>query len=95
MVFDDINSFLDMGGYGLYVWLSFGSSALCLLILWLDSHFSKRRLITQVLNEQTRQGRIKAAAEQSATAEKSATAEQSATAEESATAQQKTHGETI
>jgi len=83
MVFDDINSFLDMGGYGLYVWLSFGSSALCLLVLWLDSHFSKRRLITQVLHEQTRQGRIKAAAEQSATAEKSATA------------QQKTQGETI
>jgi heme exporter protein D len=39
------------------------------LVLWLDSFFSKRRLITHVLHEQIRQGRIKAAAEQSATAQ--------------------------
>ena len=83
MYFEDINSFLDMGGYGLYVWLSFGSAALSLLVLWLDSLFSKRTLLTQVLSEQARQARIKAAAEQSATAEKSATAEQ------------RTNGETI
>jgi heme exporter protein D len=51
-----------MGGYGLYVWLSFGASALSVLILWLDSFFSKRTLLTQVLKEQARQARIKAAA---------------------------------
>ena len=95
MYFEDINSFLDMGGYGLYVWLSFGSAVLSLLVLWLDSFFSKRTLLTQVLNEQARQARIKAAAEQSATAGKSATAEQSAAAEQSATAEQRTNGETI
>jgi heme exporter protein D len=76
MYFEDINSFLDMGGYGLYVWLSFGSAALSLLVLWLDSLFSKRKLFTQVLSEQTRQARIKAAAEQSAAALQSATDEQ-------------------
>ena len=70
MVFEDINSFFDMGGYGLYVWLSFGAAAISLLVLWLDSFFSKRTLLTQVLHEQTRQERIKAAAEQSATAKK-------------------------
>jgi heme exporter protein D len=43
--------------------LSFGASALSLLILWLDSFFSKRTLLTQVLKEQARQARIKAAAE--------------------------------
>jgi heme exporter protein D len=69
MYFEDINSFLDMGGYSLYVWLSFGSAALSLFVLWLDSLFSKRNLLTQVLSEQARQARIKAAAEQSATAE--------------------------
>jgi heme exporter protein D len=89
MYFEDINSFLDMGGYGLYVWLSFGSAVLSLLVLWLDSFFSKRTLLTQVLSEQARQARIKAAAEQSATAQ------QSATAEKSATAEQRTNGETI
>jgi heme exporter protein D len=62
MVFDDINSFFDMGGYGLYVWLSFGSAALSLLVLWLDSFFLKRSLLMQVLSEQARQARIKAAA---------------------------------
>jgi heme exporter protein D len=69
MHFEDISSFLDMGGYGLYVWLSFGAATLSLLVLWLDSFFSKRTLLTQVLTEQIRQVRIKAAAEQSATAE--------------------------
>ncbi|MFT6285222.1 MAG: heme exporter protein D [Arenicella sp.] len=89
MYFEDISSFFDMGGYAIYVWLSFGSAALSLLVLWVDAFFSKRTLLTQVLREQTRQARINAAAEQSATAEKSATAEQSATAT------QRTNGETI
>ena len=63
MVFEDLSSFLNMAGYGLYVWLSFGASALSMLILWLDSFFSKRTLLAQVLKEQARQARIKAAAE--------------------------------
>ena len=63
MVFEDLSSFFDMAGYGLYVWLSFGASALSMLILWLDSFFSKRTLLAQVLKEQARQARIKAAAE--------------------------------
>ena len=69
MHFEDISSFFDMAGYGLYVWLSFGASALSLLFLWLDSFFSKKRLLTQVLREQARQGRIKAAAEQNSNGE--------------------------
>lgn len=76
MHFDDFSSFLDMGGYGLFVWLSFGAASLSLLTLWLDSFFSKRTLFSQVLSEQARQARIKAAAEQSATAQQSATPEQ-------------------
>jgi len=83
MHFEDFSSFLDMAGYGLYVWLSFGSAFISLLVLWLASFFSKHTLLTQVLTEQKRQGRIKAAAEQGATAEQSATADQ------------KTSGETI
>jgi len=75
MHFEDISSFFDMGGYGLYVWLSFGAAALSLLVLWVDSFFSKRTLLTQVLSEQARQARIKAAAEQSATAEQRTTGE--------------------
>jgi heme exporter protein D len=69
MYFEDITSFLDMGGYGLYVWLSFGAAGVSLLVLWLDSFFAKHRLLTQVLREQTRQARIKAAAGQSSNGE--------------------------
>jgi len=75
MHFEDFGSFLDMGGYGLYVWLSFGASALSLLVLWLDSLFSKRTLLTFVISEQKRQARIKAAAELSATAKQSSDGE--------------------
>ena len=77
MHFEDFSSFLDMAGYGVYVWLSFGCAALSLMILWCDSFFSKQRLFTQVLKEQARQARIKAAAEQqSATAQKRTNGEQ-------------------
>jgi heme exporter protein D len=75
MHFEDISSFFDMGGYGLYVWLSFGAATLGLLILWVDAFFSKRTFLNKVLSEQARQARIKAAAEQSASAEQRASGE--------------------
>lgn len=68
MHFEDFGSFLFMGGYGFYVWLSFGVTALSLLVLWLDSYFLKRTLLKKIISEQKRQARIKAASEQSAAA---------------------------
>jgi heme exporter protein D len=70
MHFEDISSFLDMGGYGLFVWLSFGAAFVSLFVLWADSFLSKQSLLNQVLSEQARQVRIKAAAEQSSNGEK-------------------------
>lgn len=64
MHFDSMNAFWAMGGYGLYVWLSFGLGFLCLALLWLDSVWSKRKLFKQVLTEQVRLARIKAATSQ-------------------------------
>ena len=69
MHFEDISSFFDMAGYGLYVWLSFGASFLCILILWVDSFFSKRTFLIKVLNEQSRQARINAAAKHTSNGE--------------------------
>lgn len=69
MHFEDLNSFVDMGGYGLYVWLSFGAGALSLSILWLDSLLSKKTLLKRVVTEQARQARIKAAAKPDNTGE--------------------------
>lgn len=63
MYFDDFQSFLNMGGYGLYVWLSFGVSFISLACLWLDSFFSKKALFKNVHVEQARLARIKAASE--------------------------------
>lgn len=62
MYFESINDFWAMGGYGFYVWLSFGIGFLSLALLWLDSIFAKRKLFAQILTEQARQARIKAAA---------------------------------
>lgn len=69
MYFENFSSLLNMGGYALYVWLSFGTAALSIAVLWGDSFLSKQRLFTQVLSEQARQTRIKAANEQSSNGE--------------------------
>ncbi|MCF2948465.1 heme exporter protein CcmD [Paraglaciecola aquimarina] len=66
MYFDSIQDFWSMGGYGLYVWLSFGIGFLSLCLLWLDSIFAKRKLMSQILTEQARQVRIKAAKQKQA-----------------------------
>jgi heme exporter protein D len=62
MYFESMNAFWAMGGYGFYVWLSFGIGFLSLALLWLDSVFAKKKLFTQILAEQARQTRIKTAA---------------------------------
>lgn len=65
MHFDSFNGFLSMGGYGLYVWLSFGLGMLSLVILWLSSWLTKKRLFKLVLIEQARQQRIQQVKQQS------------------------------
>jgi heme exporter protein D len=66
MHFASMNEFVAMGGYGLYVWLSFGLGLLSLAILWLSSWSTKKTLFKQVLREQVRQQRIQQANQQSA-----------------------------
>ena len=61
MHFESMNAFWQMGGYGLYVWLSFAMATVSVAWLWLDSIFAKHQLFGQVLREQARQRRIKAA----------------------------------
>ena len=69
MYFDDFQSFLDMGGYGLYVWLSFGIGFVSLICLWLDSFMNKKALFKNVHTEQARLARIKAASDNKPTSE--------------------------
>ncbi len=39
----DINAFLDMGGYGAFVWPSYGLSALVLIAILWQSHARLKR----------------------------------------------------
>ena len=66
MQFDTLSAFWDMGGYGLYVWLAFGLGLLSVVLLWLESWWTKKRLWAQVEAEQKRQQRIKQAAQHAA-----------------------------
>jgi heme exporter protein D len=64
MHFSSMNEFLAMGGYGLYVWLSFGLGLLSVAVLWLSSWSTKKSLFQQALKEQARQQRIQQAKQQ-------------------------------
>lgn len=66
MQFDTMTEFLNMGGYGLYVWLAFGLGLLSVALLWFESWWTKKRLLLKVITEQKRQQRIKQANTQQA-----------------------------
>ena len=61
MQFESFSAFVDMGGYGFYVWLSFGVSLLALGILAFDAVRQKKVLFNAAEKEQARKIRIKAA----------------------------------
>ena len=61
MQFDSLHDFLAMGGYALYVWLSFGVSLLALVWVVLDSASTHKKLLRNAREEQARQSRIAAA----------------------------------
>ncbi|MFQ3236736.1 MAG: heme exporter protein D [Paraglaciecola sp.] len=61
MYFDSFSQFWQMGGYGFFVWLSFGVSLFTLIILALDATMDKKRLFKLVQSEVLRKSRIKAA----------------------------------
>jgi len=53
MIAQDISQWLAMGGYGLYVWGSFGVTALCIAIevIWVKQ--ARVQALTQIVNEMT------------------------------------------
>ena len=59
MQFDSLDAFLAMGGYGFYVWLSFGVCFASMLILAVVSKTRHKQLLAKVLIEKERQARIK------------------------------------
>ncbi|GAP76143.1 MULTISPECIES: heme exporter protein CcmD [Pseudoalteromonas] len=61
MEFNSFSEFLAMGGYGFYVWLSFGSCAFILIALLVTSLLEKRNVLKQVAAQSAREQRIERA----------------------------------
>ena len=63
MQFDSISAFLDMGGYGFYVWLSYGASIIALALLVLASVNSHKKIKQQIVQRIKRETKLRQAAE--------------------------------
>ena len=66
MQFSSFADFIDMGGYGFYVWLSFGMAALLLAILVVNSVLNHKQVKQWIAKQQARQEKLKRAAKQQA-----------------------------
>jgi len=63
MQFDSINAFLAMGGYGFYVWLSYGVSIFTLALLIFSSITNHKKIKQQIAQRQKREAKLRQAAE--------------------------------
>ncbi|WP_218354850.1 heme exporter protein CcmD [Alteromonas lipotrueiana] len=61
MQFDSLSSLIAMGGYGFYVWLSFGVSFLVMGLLVIAAKAERRNLLKTISKNQQRQVRIQKA----------------------------------
>jgi len=62
MQFDSFSAFLAMGGYGFYVWLSYGVTALLLVILLINSKSQNKAVIKHIIARQKRENKLRQAA---------------------------------
>lgn len=69
MQFNSFSEFLDMGGYGFFVWLSYGISALAIALFVMYMHHDKRALTQAVKAQAARKQRIADAKAQEQSAE--------------------------
>jgi heme exporter protein D len=56
--FSSWNAFFAMGGYSLFVWLSFGVTFALLALLWWFSHAGQRQLLRELAAKQARELRV-------------------------------------
>ncbi|MGV2873250.1 heme exporter protein CcmD [Colwellia sp. E150_009] len=59
MQFDSFSDFLAMGGYGFYVWLSFGISAALILVLIFNSILSHKQVLKNIASQQLRENKLR------------------------------------
>ncbi len=65
MQFNSLSEFIAMGGYGFFVWLSYGSCLLILVGIFIASVTSHKSSLKQVEMQIEREQRIKKAKESS------------------------------
>lgn len=58
MFFESWQDFLQMGGYGFYVWLSYGISFAAIVVLAIQSYRDKSAVLREVRREQAREQRV-------------------------------------
>ena len=58
MFFESWSELLDMGGYGFYVWLSYGLSLLAIVVLIVQSLSGKSAVLKSIKREQQREARL-------------------------------------
>lgn len=63
MQFSSLSEFIAMGGYGFYVWLSYGSCLAILLGVFISSKLAHKNTLAKVEQQMLREQRIKAAKE--------------------------------
>jgi heme exporter protein D len=63
MQFNSFSDFIDMGGYGFYVWLSFGAAALILTLLLISSKAGHQKVINQIAKRKQREDKLRQARE--------------------------------
>ena len=61
MFFQTWSDFLNMGGYGFYVWLSYGISLVATVVLIVQSVKQRKTVLQNVLREEQREARLKQA----------------------------------
>ncbi len=63
MQFNSFSDFINMGGYGFYVWLSFGAAALILTLLLVSSKAGHQQIINQIAKRKQREDKLRQARE--------------------------------
>ena len=58
MFFQSWSDFINMGGYGFYVWLSYGISFAAIVILAIQSYRDKSAVLREGRREQAREQRV-------------------------------------
>lgn len=61
MQFNSFSDFINMGGYGFYVWLSFGAATLILSFLLINSQLGHTKIINKIAQRKQREDKLKAA----------------------------------